>query len=349
MNTSVRCAVASALALLLSACAGGGTAAFSGPAPATPAPTTTPFVPDATARAAAQGALLAQQTAMLLLTTPGGPSYLSRRRAATARAPRVTVGCTGGFAEQDSSAGPGTTHAVISLYFDAACTSLRQRATLDRTLLIDTGQTTGTIDSFNPTGQVTVSQGVAEAWGIVTGTVRTVLDRVPGPTPTSPATLLGRSALSCPFAATSTQCSVAAVTDGPAFETGVVLTGTSLTGVPIIVSTALTVPFTGSLSTGAVGSMTIAQQPPQPPTLTGTTSAVPFSGSLTIAPGTDGPTTFSLALDTASMHVMTTFANGTTTVSVSGGITVTVNLNGDGTIAYPNGTSGTVLDFRIAG
>jgi hypothetical protein len=333
----------------LPACSGGGSA----PAPVTPVSTPTPgptTVPaaDRTARAAAQSALIAQQTAMLLLPTPGGPTFLSRGRVPAARTPRATVACSGGFAEQDSSLGNGTTHAVISLYFDAACTSLRQRATLDRTLLVDSGQNAGTIDSFDSAGQVTVSQGVAEAWGLVTGTVRTVLDRVPGPAPASPPTVLGRSNVSCPFPAFLSQCSLAAVTDGPAFETGVVLTASNLTGLPVAAGTTVTIPFTGSLSTGAVGSMTIAQFPPQPPVLTGTTSVLPFSGSLTIAPGTNGPASFSLTLDTASTHVTGTFANGTTTVAVSGGITVTVNLNGDGTIAYPNGTSGTVLDFRIA-
>lgn len=344
-----RLAAACALALALPACSGGGSA----PAPVTPgstptpAPTSAPGV-DSTARAAAQSALIAQQAAMVLLPVSGGPSYLARARASAARAPRATVACSGGFAEQDSSLGGGTTHAVISLYFDAGCTQLRQRATLDRMMGVDTGQTTGTIDSFDRAGRVSVSQSIAEPYGIVTGTIRTVVDSVPGSTPTSPATLLGRSNVSCPLPAFNSNCSLAAVADGPAFETGVVLTTLSLTGSSVAAGVPVTVGLSGALSTGAVGSMTIAQLPPQPPVLAGTTNRVPFSGSLTIAPGVNGPSSFTLALDTATMHVTGTFANGTTTVAVSGGITATVNLNGDGTISYPNGTSGTVLDFRIA-
>jgi hypothetical protein len=343
-----RLAAAGAVALVLSACSGGG-----GSTPAGFVVPPASFSPiDPAARAAAQGALLAEQAATLFITANGGPRILSRRRASSARAPRDTA-CNGGYSEKDTPNGFAG-HRVVSLYFDAACTSLRQTATVDDTFGIDAGTTAGTIVSYDSKGSVTVSQAFDGSYLAPYGRTRTWTDSIPSATPSVAATPLGRATLFCGFGNAVQQCSLAAVTDGLPFETGITLNAPGLQTSPLSGSPSTTVAFTGSYSVGAVGSMTITQQPSQPPAISGGSNAGSFTGSLTIVPGTDGPAAFSLVLDTASrdgsasLHAIATYANGSTTIALSGGTSVVVNLNGDGTIAYANGTTGKVLDYRIA-
>ena len=337
MQTILRRAAAAALVLAVSACAGGG-----GTQVGMPTPGPGPAVPDATARAAAQGALLAEQGATLLVTASGGPSYSTVRRAAAVRTTQANVVCNGGYSEQDTPNGQ-TVHIAISLYFDTQCTSLRQTASLDRTFGIDTGNLTGTIVSSDGSGHVTATQTLDEfSFASGGGFVRRSTTDAAG-TSTTP---FGRAVLFC--TASAPQCTLVAVTDGPSFETGVVL-GANTVPQTVAPGTSVTLAFTGSLSTAAPGTMTIAQTNFNPPSLQGGTPLATLTGSLTIAPGLNGPAAFSLSLDAGSTHVDASFASGTTTFTVSGGATATVNANGDGTIRYASGATERILDYRIAG
>lgn len=273
----------------------------------------------------------------------GDPTLFDRQRRPAVRIPSASSACSGGSSEVDTPGSNGSVHQVVSLYFDAACSSLRQTATFDRSLSVDTSSSIGTIVSYDVAGHVTAVETVndstfASGGGFAT---RQWTDAAAASAPP-----FGHATLFC--AQTGATCTLAAVTDGPSFETGVVLNAKLPSVAPTAGST-ITVPFTGSLSTAAPGTIAIAQAAFAPPTLTGATPLASLAGSLTIAPGNDGPVAFSLSLDSAGVHVAGTYSSGTTAFAVTGGTTATVNANGDGTIRYANGASENVFDFRITG
>ena len=259
--------------------------------------------------------------------------------------PSASGACNGGSSEVDTPGSNGNVHQVVSLYFDAACSSLRQTATFDRSLGVDTSSSIGTIVSYDVAGHVTAEETVNDSTSASGGgfATRQWTDAAAASAPP-----YGHATLFCAqFGAT---CTLAAVTDGPSFETGVVVNAT-LPSVAPAAGSSVTVPLTGSLSTAAPGTITIAQSALTAPTLTGVTPFASLTGSLTIAPGNDGPVAFSLSLDAGEVgaHVAGAYSSGTTTFAVTGGTTMTVNANGDGTIHYGSGASGNVFDYCITG
>jgi hypothetical protein len=351
MRSLFRRVAASAVLLLLGACSGGGSAQAppAGPplVPGTPQPTATPSprpapVPDSVARDAVQGALLAESAVLVAAPVTGGPRLLAARRT-TSRTPRSTVACTNGYSEQDTTTAQ-TTHVVVSLYTDAACTTLRQRATFDDAMGVDTSTSTGTIVSYDAAGHVTATQSANDFFFASGGGY---IRRQSTDTAGTASAPFGHSEIVC-LAATQ-QCTFAAVTDGAAFETGVLLTAT----VPAIViapSATVTIPFNGSVRFGAPGAITIVDgQPLTAPTLAGGGTPVTFTGTLAATLTASGPATFTLTLDAATTHVDGTFSNGTTTFTIADGTTATVNANGDGLIRYASGATEAIVDFRISG
>jgi hypothetical protein len=330
---------AALVALGLSACGGGGSSGGTGVS----IPPPIGVVSDDTARAVAQSALLAEQAAIVLAVPSGDPVVFGRLRRPASRTPRATSACNGGTSEVDTAGTDGNVHVVISLYFDAACTSLRQTATFDRNFGLGGSNSTGTIVSYDAAGNVTAVESVTDFTFTDTGNYasRQWTDAAGASAP-----LFGHASLSC--TQNGATCTLAAVTDGPSFQTGVVLDATLPSAAPTAGSS-VTVPFSGSLSTAAPGTITLTQPAFAAPTLAGGTPLATLTGSLTFAPGADGPTTFSLSLDSDGVHVAGTYASGTTTFALSSGMTVTVNANGDGTIRYASGASGNVVDFRIIG
>jgi hypothetical protein len=349
MSMIVRCAAASALVLVLAACSGGDHPSFTGRPPTLPnptaAPTAVPFVPDSTARAAAQGALLAQQAAAIVIAPAGGPSIMTARRAAAVRSTRSNVTCSSGYSEQDTP-GSQSTHAAISLYYDAQCSALRQTQALDSAFGVDTGNVTGTIASYDAAGHVTATQALGEFFFASGGGFVTRKTTDAAGTSTTP---FAQTTLFC--ALSGPQCTVAAVVNGPSFSTGAVLSA----NVPVQrvpPGSSVTIPFTGSLSTATTpGAIAIVQAPLAAPTLSGGTPLGTIAGNLTITPAAAGPAAFSLTLDAGSLHAVASLANGTTTLTITGATTATatVNANGDGTIRYASGATENILDFRIAG
>jgi hypothetical protein len=321
-----------AVMLALSSCSGGGSSA---PSAVTPV---TGF--DSTARDAAQGALLAEQSVSVGVS--GGPSFLSGRRTSS-RSPRAAAVCSGGFTEQDTTTGANT-HSVVSLYFDSACTMLRQSATLDFSNGIDTSSMTGTIVSSDTAGHVT---GVRTLTGSEFASGGGFRNRQSVDATSASATPFGHTNEFCALA--TLQCTLAATVTGPAFEIGVVL---AVTLPPLAASgETLTLPFSGSLSAAGPGAITILQPSPfAAPVLAGAgTPAVTIAGSVTVTLGVGAPTAFTLSMNVGSTHADGTLANGTTTFAVAGGTTATVNANGDGSIRYANGATEAIVDFRIVG
>jgi hypothetical protein len=351
MRLLFRRAAVAALLLVLAGCSGGsGTAAAPPVFVPTPSPvptataTATPNVqlPDSVARNAAQGALLAGSAAGVFVPVTGAPRLLSLRRASS-RAPRTTTSCSNGFDEQDTTTGVNVTHIVVSLYDDAACTRLRQRATFDFSFGVDTSSASGTITSYDTSGHVTATETVSDAYFFSGGGFAQRKWTDAAGTSTTP---FGHTSALCSF--TVSQCTLAAITDGPGFETGVVLTATLPTVQPGAGST-VTIPFSGSVRLGTPGSMTIVDtQPFTPPSLTGGGTPVAISGTAAVTFGTTGPSSFTLAMVVGSTPVTGSFANGTATITVAGA-TATVNADGDGTIRYASGAIETIVDFRITG
>ena len=330
---------------LLAACSGGGSGAP--PVAATPLPTASPNVPgpapDAVARNGAQGALLAERAVVRFVPVGGGVSAFAVRRAAGShRSPQSNVACTNGFSEADTSSGQNF-HSVLSLYYDASCTSLRQTGTFDVTLFIDTTASTGTIVSYDVAGRVTSVQtlsGSTFASGGVFVNQQSTDALSAGGAP------FGRTSVLC--TTSTTQCALATVTEGP-LETGVVLS-VPLPPNDLLPGATFTVPFGGSLSTGsAPGSIAIVQQGLTPPSLSGGGSPIAIAGSVTVTLGAAGPTAFSASVNVGSTHVDGQLSNGTTTFTVAGGAVATVNANGDGSIRYASGAVEKIVDFRITG
>ena len=332
-----------AVLLLLGACSGGGSgpAPFSGP---TALPTATPVpgpVPDGVARNAAQSALLAESAVALAAPVTGGPRLLAARRTSS-RAPRSTLACSNGYAEQDTPAGPFTTHVVVSFYTDAACTTLRRQATFDFSLGVDTSNASGTIASYDAAGHVTATETASDFFfASGGGYVRRQSTDAVG----TSSTPFAHNEIVC--VGSAQQCTLAVVTDGAGFETGVLLTAATPTTIVAPGST-VTVSFSGSVRFGSPGSIAIVDgQGFAAPTLTGGGTPIAFTGTLSATVNGNGPTTFTLSLDAASTHVDATLANGTTTFTVAGGATATVNANGDGSIRYASGATETIVDYRI--
>jgi hypothetical protein len=345
MRSLLRRAAVPALLLVLAGCSGG-TGTSAGPTVvATPTPIVTAApkpIPDSVARNAAQGALLAGSAAGVFLPVTGGPRLLAVRRASS-RAPRATVACSNGFDELDTAAGQNVTHIVVSLYYDAGCTTLRQRATFDFTFGIDTSDASGTVVSYDSVGHLTATQTVSDSYFFSGGGFA---KRQWSDTAGTSSTPFGHTSAICVFS--TLQCTLAAVTDGLGFETGVLLTAT----VPAVQTgpgSSVTIPFTGSVRLGTPGAITIVDtQPLGVPTLTGGGTPVAITGTLGVTFAAAGPVTFTLSMDVGSTHVDATLANGTATLTVAGGTTATVNANGDGTIRYTDGATETIVDFRIS-
>ncbi len=335
---------AGAMTVVLALCACGGGGSSQGPTTPLPTPAVTAGpLSDGTTRAVVQAALLAQQAAIVLVVPSGAPTLFARRRRPMALSPRAVPACSGGVSEVDTAGNAGTVHTVVSLYFDAACGSLRQTATFDRIFGIDTSSSTGTIVSYDGAGHVTAVQIVNDAFFASGGGFanRQSTDAVSASAPP-----FGHTTLFC--AQTPATCTLAAVTDGSSFETGVLLDA-PVPPTPPAQGASATVAFGGSIATAAPGTIGITQSGFTAPALGGSTPLATLAGSLTITPGNDGPTAFSLSLDSAGMHVAGSLSNGATTFALSDGTTATVNADGDGTIRYASGPSENVVDYRITG
>lgn len=345
MQSLLRRAAVPALLLILAGCSGGsgtgGTPPVGGPT-ATPTPTGVPLVPDAAARNAAQGALLAASAAGLFVPVSGAPRPLSVRRASS-RAPLATVPCSNGFDEQDTATGLNVTHIVVSLYDDAGCTRLRQRATFDFSFGIDTSDASGTIVSYDAAGHATATQTVTDFLFFSGGGFAQRHSADAAGTSTTP---FAHSSGLCLFAVS--QCTLAAVTDGAGFETGVTLT-TTVPAAQAAPGSTVTIPFTGSVRLGTPGSIAIVDQPFTPPALTGGGTPVAIAGTAAVTFGPAGPASFTLAMSVGATPVTGSLANGTATITVAGGTTAMVNADGDGAIRYANGATETIVDFRIGG
>jgi hypothetical protein len=342
MRALIRRAAALAVLPLLGACSGGMGSSISAPNPTAP-PSTPGPIPDNVLRGAAQSALLAESAVVIAAPVTGGPRLLTVRHASS-RAPRSTVACSNGYSEQDTPAGPFTTHVVVSLYTDAGCTALRQQATFDFDLGVDTSDWSGTIASFDAAGHVTATQTATDFFfASGGGYVRRQSTDAAGAA-TAP---FGHNEIVCLVSAQ--QCTLAAVTDGATFETGVLLTAT----MPSTVSgpgSSVTIPLGGSVRFGAPGSITIVDgQPFTAPTLSGGGTPVAFTGTVSATLSANGPTAFTVSMNVGSTHVDGSLASGTTTFTIAGGATVTVNANGDGSIRYADGATEAILDFRISG
>lgn len=371
------------LVLSLAACGGGG---GGGATSATPPTTTQPQakvqqVP--TQRALAQQALQTQVSAneSVQMAGTGGSTPLSFHRALMASAQRVTAAWRAGARTTMRAAGKlsvtysacansseSATVVVSSSeeqiyqrnFYDTACTELHQDMFLDVIASSASAATAnGTETDYTASGAVsgylTLSIQLAGI-GTTSPEISLQLSEAPNATAQQTASV----GISCGVGSTAVNCGLGAFdrVQSLSQDEGVTMTfGASASSS----STAITVPISGSASgyTGALDTLTLAQGTFPSWTVGGGTlvDSVSFNGQFTFASTTGLTQSASLSMsDVSDDGTVSLSTNGTTISGVikqtSTGATVAkfnVDLYGNGTITYSNGTTAQIGNWSVIG
>ena len=250
------------------------------------------------------------------------------------------IACTGGFAEKDTTSGIGMIHRVVSLYYDPQCSAVRAVLTVDDSLGVDSRSLNGSAVAYDRNGNATGYRAVSVNSVIFLSTLQTTDALAVGGTP------FGRTSEQC----SSGACTAAATVNGAAVETGATL--------------AFTAPDPGSPSpgpitmqevtyAGAPGSLSIAMpQFNSPPTIAGGQPVGGVSATYALAVTNGSPSAVYIdATGTDGSKFSASMANGVITITASGAYsaTITIDANGFGSVAYPDGSAEKVVDYRDVG
>jgi hypothetical protein len=280
-------------------------------------------------------------------------SVLALRKQVTTSALRpqdFTIGCTDATTEDWSTSGTVTTF-TIDTYYDAACTKLLQntKGTFDTTAGTMAAQATtyaigGAVTEYDTLiGELTTNAFAVEATA----------------SPTQGAAPFLHFGLTC-LLSTSFQCGSGDVIDQAAFNQSIgainqVSLGTTYAGgVTTSVGTG-----TETLYNSALHGMTLSQGPATSPAwvISGGTSEAFLTITVTQAQNSSGQlTSFNIhetdALDETATNIVENSSGGFDGTITQTGMstpvaTFSVDGNGDGTIHYDNGTTGTITGFII--
>ncbi len=367
---------------------GGGSTSPVGPTAPVPAPTAAPIQSAGAQRADAAQALISYDATrqVTLYSGAGESSLASVRRSIDAAAGRVTAGYRQGFrtargagarsaqAVTYSACSAGTesaTHVVspseeqvdIRLFYDAACTAIEQDIAID---LIATSATsvsaTGTTTLYDRSGTAYDYQTLAltiSAVGSRTGSFSIVTDDAASATAPKTATL----GVACTVAPASLACGIGAVAHASAIAQDLGATASVSASATVQGDGDVTIPVSGAAAsyTGALGSLSLAQAAFPAFGVSGGTAADTgtFTGSFTYTPsGVLVSGSFTLT-DAAADGTVTVTSTGTPATSVNGTVTrtstgqtlatFTVDIDGNGTITYGNGSTGRIVNWQIFG
>jgi hypothetical protein len=317
----------------------------------------------------------------------GGSSIASLRRAIDASAARVTSGyrrgfrtvlgagtravasvtysaCSSGVESATNIVSPTEEQVYTRLFYDAACTKLYQDTFLDVVATsVASASATGTATVYDTSGTAydykTIALTIGGIGSGTGGTISVIADDAPNATAPKSATI----GVACSLASTSLACGIGAVARESAISqdlgatVGIAATATTAS------TGAVTVPVSGSAAsyTGALGSLTLAQATFPNFIVSGGTTADSgtFQGTFTYtSTGVLVSGSFKLS-DASADGTVTVTSVGTPATGVNGVITRTstgqtvatfsVDINGNGTIAYSNGTTGRIVNWQIFG
>lgn len=382
---------AAVCAVALSACGGGGGSASPAPgAPGMPGPTPTPAPIQAagTQRADAAQALTSYDGTrqVTLYGGAGGTGIASLRRTVDAVAARVTDGyrrgfrtvlgsgqravasvtysaCSAGIETATNAVSPSEEQAYARLFYDAACSQLRQDVFVDVIANSATSASaTGTSTLYDRNGTAYDYQTVAltlSAVGSRSATFSVITDDAPGAMSPKTATL----GVACAVAPASLACGIGAVAREPALSQDLGATASVNAGGTTASNGTVTIPVSGAAASyaGALGALSLAQATfPNFAVNGGTlTASGSFQGTFIYTPSgvlVSGSCTLT---DAAADGTVTVTSAGTPATSVNGVVartstgqtlaTFTLDANGNGTITYGNGTTGRIVNWQIFG
>ncbi len=367
---------------------GGGSVAPVGPATPTPTPSPAPIQAAGAQRADAAQALTGYNgtRTVALYGGAGGTSVASLRRTIDASAARVTDGyrrgfrttlgsgmraissvtysaCSNGIETATIVISPTEEQAYARLFYDAACTKIHQDTFIDVVAVSATAASaTGTTTLYDTSGKAYDYQTIAltlTGIGSGSGTFSIVADDAASAGVPKSA-MLG---VACGVAPASLSCGIGAVARESALSQDLGAT-LSINAASTTASNGnLTVPVSGSAAsyTGALGALTLAQAAFPTFAVSGgtATDSGTFNGSFTYSPtGMLLAGSFTLT-DAAADGTVTANSVGTPATGVNGVITRTstgqtvatfsVDVNGNGTITYSNGTTGRIVNWQIVG
>jgi hypothetical protein len=342
--------------LLLNACGGGGGGGGSTPIPAaTPTPTPGPIT-KSQARASIQSSLSIISTGAVPVT---GSTTLGRIRKAQAihhgRRPLAVAGCSNGYASNTVYNADGSSTETDSYYYDQQCTLIEEvdvynypantsAASITITGSVETYARSGAVTGYT-TLSLTVQSSSTQDLITLTATDYTA----PGTQP------IGKTGVTClgPPSGASIHCGDALVETTSAGQVGV-----SLDDAIAVVSnsTTTTVSSTATASDYAAASgLDIQQGTPPAWSVIGASPLQTVSGTVTLSFSGSTLASGSLTITdvTDAISVTGTFTQTTITLTASGrGATVataTVDLSGNGTITYADGTTASITAWTITG
>lgn len=356
----------------LAACGGGGSAGGGSITPTAPAPTptTTPALLTPTQqseRADAQQALSGYQAASQITPT-GGSSLLSIGRRAPELAAKMhlmrhmhtltTSACNNGVITTVNQTSSTTATETVSTYYDTSCVTLWEQLTWNVTL---SGTTlAGPFSSSQYTKTGTQESYVSGSLSVTLNNALTAITAMSvqmtdiATSPTAPS--LGQLGLACGITS-SLSCGLAMVANvGTTAEQGASMTlgATETAGSAGSYTVSLT--LNTQAYTSAANGMTITPAAFPGWTISGGSLSGSVNGSMTVAYTANGTPT-SISASFTDPQYGTTVALSATATGVAGTIsrdstsygTFSVDVNGNGTIAYSDGTTGQIADWMIVG
>lgn len=247
-------------------------------------------------------------------------------------------------------------------FYDAACTSLYEDVYLDVIAQSSSsGSATGTLTRYTTSGTVFEYNTVELAMtGIGTASPQITVQLTDAPNATAPQ--LAAVGLSCGASSTSASCGAAAVVHSQTLSQDAAMSMLMSVSESVSGST-ITVPISGSAAsyTAALNAISIAPMANNFPSwtvsassalatadsaalsgkFTFTTSGIATGGSLTLTDSADDGTAI---LTLNSQGITGVIKQTDTGASVA---TFTVDANGNGTIAYSNGTTGQIVNWQV--